>query len=55
VNGKCAVPSTPGGTTPDPYQPPIQSTGDWISGIPNDWLMYGGIGLLALLLLSKKR
>ena len=49
VNGKC------GSAVPGYVPPPVKDTGDWISGIPNDWLMYGGIALVVLLMLGKKR
>lgn len=35
--------------------PQQQGNGEIISGIPNDWLMYGGIALVALLMLGGKK
>lgn len=55
VNGKCAVPTSGGGGST--YTPPPADTGDWLSNFANNsnLIMYGGLALVALLLLSKKR
>jgi hypothetical protein len=28
---------------------------EWIAGIPNDYIIYGGLGLLALMMLGGKK
>ena len=44
VQGTCNAPANiPGGST------------QWISGIPNDYIIYGGLGLLALMMLGGKK
>lgn len=34
---------------------PGASGGEWIAGIPNDYIMYGGLALMALLMLGGKK
>ena len=44
AQGVCNAPSnTPGGSD------------EWIAGIPNDYIMYGGLALMALLMLGGKK
>ena len=52
VAGKCGT-AVPGGTVPPPVN--TGDGGEWIAGIPNDYIIYGGLCLLALMMLGGKK